>query len=96
MILISFSEVTITFIVTAGLILALNPIAIKFGLVDPSDSRKLHSETPAMIDGVAIWFVLFIFYSVASGCAWRILSGKMVVTEVNLLTQAALLSSKQL
>ncbi|MFT5654732.1 MAG: UDP-N-acetylmuramyl pentapeptide phosphotransferase/UDP-N-acetylglucosamine-1-phosphate transferase [Arenicella sp.] len=96
MISISFSEVNITFIVTAGLILALNPIAIKFGLVNQPDSRKLHSETPAMIGGVAIWFGLFIFYGVASSCTWRILSAKTAVTEVKPLTQAALLSSKQL
>jgi UDP-GlcNAc:undecaprenyl-phosphate GlcNAc-1-phosphate transferase len=61
MILISFCEATIAFIVTTGLILALNPIAIKFGLVDQPDSRKLHSETPAMIGGVAIWLGVFIY-----------------------------------
>ena len=59
--LIPFSEVAIAFIATAALILALNPVAMKVGLVDQPNSRKLHTETPAMIGGIAIWLGVFIY-----------------------------------
>lgn len=59
--LIPFSEVAIAFTATAALILALNPIAMKLGLVDQPNSRKLHTETPALIGGIAIWLGVFIY-----------------------------------
>ena len=59
--LIPFSEVAIAFIATAALILVLNPVAIKVSLVDQPNSRKLHSETPALIGGIAIWLGVFIY-----------------------------------
>jgi UDP-GlcNAc:undecaprenyl-phosphate GlcNAc-1-phosphate transferase len=61
MMLTPISEVAISFTATAGLILLLNPMAIKVGLVDLPDSRKLHRGTPAMIGGIAIWLGVFIY-----------------------------------
>jgi UDP-GlcNAc:undecaprenyl-phosphate GlcNAc-1-phosphate transferase len=61
MILIPISEVAVAFTATVGILLALNPIAMKVGLVDQPDSRKLHREKPAMIGGIAIWLGVFIY-----------------------------------
>lgn len=59
--LISFSEVIITFIATIALILVINPIAKKVGLIDQPNARKLHMKAPALIGGIAIWLGIFVY-----------------------------------